>query len=133
MIVIDASVVIKWFKPDEKSSQADFILEEHVAGRESIFAPTLLLYEFMNALFYSKNLNFSEISEAINALNKAKLNYVNPDLKILQDTLSISEKTRNSIYDSSYIALAKNFNCGLITSDKKLFQGAKSFVEAALI
>ncbi len=26
MLVVDASIAVKWFKPDEKSSQVDFFL-----------------------------------------------------------------------------------------------------------
>ena len=125
MIVLDTSVITKWFKPDEKSPLADFYLDEHAAGRNPIFVPALLLYEITNALRYSSKLKASEANQAFEALMQTKITYVSPDKQLLSDAFSISEKVSISTYDASYVALAIRLKCPLITADKKLVDKAK--------
>lgn len=133
MVVVDASVAVKWFKPDEKSPQADFFMEEHLAGRESIFVPVLFLYEVTNALWVSKRLMRSEIESALSLLNRARLTYLAPDEEMLRGSLLVSEELRLSIYDASYVALARRFGCKLVTADQKLFKSAKGTVNIILL
>lgn len=133
MIALDASVAIKWFKPDEKSSSAIFYLEEHEAGRNPIFAPTLIRYEIINALRYSKKLTKIDLEKIISLLSRVNLSYVAPDDYLLTSSLEISLTADVSLYDASYVALAQRLDCPLITADKKLFNKAKDFTEVILI
>ena len=133
MIIADASVVTKWYKPDEQSSEANFLLQEHIAGKETIFAPTLLLYEVTNAMSVSGSVSHEALEEAIAALFDIKLQYVHPDEQFLKTAASLSKKTRITIYDASYVVLAQMFRCPLITADKKLHDRAKSVIDIRLI
>lgn len=133
MVVLDASVVIKWFKPDEKSPAADQHLADHLAHRASIFVPTLLRYEIANALWYSRRLSKAEIGEAISALDALRLTYVNPDRDLLARALAISERLIVSVYDASYVALAEQLRCDFITADKKLRSKTRSLGYIALL
>ncbi|TSC67370.1 MAG: PilT protein domain-containing protein [Parcubacteria group bacterium Gr01-1014_66] len=133
MIVLDASVVAKWFKPDEVSSQADFYLTEHTAGRESIAVPTLLLYELTSVLRHSAKLSKISIETALIILFDARLTFVSPDDQLLITAVEISEHTGISIYDASYVALAQRLNCVLVTADKKLAHTAKTTVAITLL
>ena len=50
-IFIDASVVIKWYLPDEKYGQAALeILDKYVSYEVELLAPSLLEYEVLNGL-----------------------------------------------------------------------------------
>ena len=133
MIVVDASVVVKWFKPDEKSPQADFFLEEHLAGRTMIAVPTLMLYEVANALWASRRLRREEIEQALCLIADAHLTYIAPDISLMRASLAISEKMTLSVYDASYVALAQQMRCSLATADKKLFRNAKDFIEMTFV
>lgn len=133
MLVVDASIAVKWFKPDEKSSRADFFLEEHLAGRETIFVPVLILYEMTNALWVSRRLSRSEIEGTLRLIADARLTYVAPDTEFLAETLMISERTKLSIYDASYLALAHRMRCPLVTADKKISREAKGMAEVILL
>ena len=45
-LVIDASVILKWYLPDEEfASKALNILHRHVSGEIALCAPTILPYE----------------------------------------------------------------------------------------
>ena len=133
MLVVDASIAVKWFKPAEKSSRADFFLQEHLAGRESIFVPVLVIYEVTNALWVSRRLSRAEIEDALRLLASSRLTYVPPDDPLLADSLAISEKTKLSIYDASYLALARRMECGLATADRKLARNAKGMAKIILL
>lgn len=133
MLVVDASIAVKWFKPDEKSSRADFFLEEHIAGRESIFVPVLVLYEVANALWVSRRLSRLEIEGALRLLADARLTYVPPDDILLAHSLAISEATKLSLYDASYLALAHRMGCSLVTADRKISREAKGLAEVILL
>ena len=133
MIVLDASIVTKWFKPDEKSPDADYFLHEHIAGRETIFVPVLLLYELTNALYVSKRLAKEEIDQAITALFDLRLTYVSPNKELLSDALGLSKSAHISIYDASYIALARALKCPFVTADKKLHKSTASFLDVILL
>ena len=133
MIVIDASVITKWFKPDEKSAEADIFLQEHSSGRELIFVPILSLYEVTSALRFSKLITRDEIEEAIEALFDVNLNYINPDEKFLVDTVRISLEANVSVYDASYVALARTLGCCLVTADQKLAEKIDAIVKVMRI
>ena len=51
MIVLDASVVLKWIFDDEDGGeQATRLKDAHVAGHEIVAVPDLLFYEIGNVL-----------------------------------------------------------------------------------
>ncbi|OGM91092.1 hypothetical protein A2755_00015 [Candidatus Wolfebacteria bacterium RIFCSPHIGHO2_01_FULL_48_22] len=126
MIILDASVIIKWFKPDEESAEANRLLAEHLAGRDTIFVPILLLYEFTNALVFSRRLTSGEITRAVTILLEMRLTYVTPDKELLEEAIGISIRSGLSLYDASYLALAAKFGCRLVTADRKLYQREKA-------
>ena len=133
MIVADASVITKWFKPDEKSPEADRFLDEHVAGRATIFVPILLLYELTNALYVSEKLTKEEIEKAISAFFDLRLTHLNPDKEFLSNVLQISDLAHISTYDASYVALAQMLKCPLVTADRKLYKNTHTFIEIVLL
>jgi predicted nucleic acid-binding protein len=49
-MIVDASVVLSAFFPDEDQAQAQALIREHVIGRVALAAPSLLLYEVSNAV-----------------------------------------------------------------------------------
>lgn len=133
MQVLDASVVIKWFKPDEKSEAADLLLEAHLAGYETAFAPTLLLYEFLNALHYSKKMKVEEMTDAIERLLSVQLTFANPDAALSARALAIAVSANVSIYDASHVALAQHLRCSLVTADAKLSRAARHLVDIEML
>jgi predicted nucleic acid-binding protein len=54
-LVIDASVILKWYLPDEEFTQKALnILHRHVSGETALYAPTILPYEILNALLVAE-------------------------------------------------------------------------------
>ncbi|MEX1247762.1 MAG: type II toxin-antitoxin system VapC family toxin, partial [Anaerolineales bacterium] len=53
-MIIDASVLLAAFFPDEAQPQAQALLREHAAGRQRLKAPTLITYEVANAVWQAE-------------------------------------------------------------------------------
>ena len=49
-MIVDASVILGAFVPDEQQTEAQALIRDHVIGRLQLVAPNLLLYEATNAV-----------------------------------------------------------------------------------
>jgi predicted nucleic acid-binding protein len=61
MIVLDASVIAKWFLEEPKSSEALHYRDLHAQKKEIIIAPSILIYEMANFFRYKKDFTEREI------------------------------------------------------------------------
>ena len=119
-IVIDASVVAKWFLQEKNSQLALTIHDLHINGKLELHAPIILIYEVLNALLHSRQFSKDELSNSAKAL----LNYnIQPhplNGKLADMTTEIAFNTQTTIYDSAYVALAQEIGCKFVTADIKL-------------
>ena len=117
-LVIDASVAIKWFLPEQYSINAIRLLD---AGCELV-APDLIFPECGNVL-WKKWLRQELEPEVIPAL-LADLRRMNvtivPTYSLTDEASRIAVNYRRSFYDSIYLALAVVSNGRMITADEKL-------------
>ncbi|MEM2941687.1 MAG: type II toxin-antitoxin system VapC family toxin, partial [Thermoproteota archaeon] len=67
-LVLDASVIVKWFSIEEDSDIAVEIRDKHVEGVLSIVSPDLALYEVVNALRYNPAFNTEDLKRAVSNL-----------------------------------------------------------------
>ena len=120
IIVLDASVVVKWFSDEEFSEIALKIRDEFVNGNLIIACPDLLLYEISNALRYAKTLNEEDIKKAVESIYAMEIYIITPTVEIMQKAIEIALKNDITVYDAVYVSLAELLGCRLITADKKL-------------
>ncbi|MFH1241112.1 MAG: type II toxin-antitoxin system VapC family toxin [Pseudomonadota bacterium] len=127
-LVIDASAVLKWYLPDELfEDEALMILHRYVEGEIDLFAPSLLPYEILNALLVAERLGRVEnrvTRESFQAFLDLQINLVDP-LVGHQGVLSLAGSFQTSVYDASYLYLAKNRGIELLTGDKRLFNSVR--------
>jgi predicted nucleic acid-binding protein len=121
-IVIDASVVTKWFSKEKDTDKAVQFMEKHVDGRIELVVPTLLLYEVANALNYKPDFAEKDVKDSLNALVDLSLCVKSPTKEVLEKTVSIARRHELSIYDASYVALAESLNIKVVTADEKLWK-----------
>ncbi|MBU4376758.1 MAG: type II toxin-antitoxin system VapC family toxin [Candidatus Omnitrophica bacterium] len=55
-MVVDASVILKWFMEEGSSDKAIALKNTHLAGASAITLPDIALYEIGNALRYKAEL-----------------------------------------------------------------------------
>ncbi|MHA1505760.1 MAG: type II toxin-antitoxin system VapC family toxin [Candidatus Asgardarchaeia archaeon] len=124
-VVVDASVVVKWFIDEEGSDKALKIRDRYVNGEIMIIAPELLPYEVLNALRYSGVFSIDEIKEASVALSNYGIE-MHPLLgNLAEKTVEISMETNITVYDSAYVALAHLMDTVLYTADESLIRRVK--------
>jgi predicted nucleic acid-binding protein len=127
-IVIDASVVLKWYLKDEEWGQeAVWFLEQHVAGNMVLFAPTILTYEVLNALLVAERTG--RIAEqttetAFEGFVELEIEFSDPFVDY-SDILSLARSFHRTVYDASYISLANKKNIDFVTGDKRLYNAVK--------
>jgi len=127
-IVIDASVVLKWYLADEEySEKALGLLDQYVSDELDILAPSLLEYEVINGLIIAKKrgrIQEDKILLAADGFISLELSL--KDLSLYYPKVIHYCKVCNrSAYDASYLALADEEKIPLITADKGLFNAVK--------
>ncbi len=127
-IVIDTSVVLKWYLADEEYSQkALSILDKYVSNELDILAPSLLEYEVINGLIIAKKrgrIQEKKILTAIEGFISLEIKLINLSL-YYPKVLHYSKIYNRSAYDASYLALAYDEDISLITADKGLYTVVK--------
>lgn len=122
MVILDASVILKWLVDEEGSKEALLFRDRHVRGEERIIVPSLLLYEIANVLRYREGLPDEEILNLFEIIKDLELSAVHPSFSEFEEAMLYARSKSISVYDASYIILAKNLGCSLITADRRLVQ-----------
>ncbi len=123
VIVVDTSVVLKWYAAEEHAEAAETL---HSPGRE-LHAPDLLLIEVDNVLctwLRSRGVDEAKAQTIRAALRSAgvRLHISTP---LLDPAFDLAAGTGVSIYDSLYVALAEQLDAEMVTSDERLLRDLK--------
>jgi predicted nucleic acid-binding protein len=120
-MILDASVLLSAFFPDETQEQAQSVLREHEAGRVLLKAPALLTYEVTNAVWQAErrgrisSVQTNEILQAAAGL----------DIELFPlewgESLHLARRFGRSAYDGAYLTLAERLGETLITGDLRLY------------
>jgi predicted nucleic acid-binding protein len=120
LFVVDASVAIKWFLPENHSEAALRLLTQP----HTLHAPDLIFSEFGNVLW--KRVRRNEISkEEANAVLEGLLTLnlqVLPSQALIPLALEIACRENRTVYDSLYLAAAIALQSSLITADARFFR-----------
>lgn len=127
-IVIDASVVLKWYLADEEHGQRALgILDKHLTSEIEIIAPSLLEYEVVNGLMIAKKrgrMQAEKIQMAIDGFVSLDLKLKNLSL-FYSKIIELCELHHLSAYDAAYLALASEEHIPFITADEELYKTVK--------
>ncbi len=120
-LVLDASVVVKWYVPERGTPEA-------IAIRDTIpflAAPDLLTTELGNAVW--KKLQRGEISRTdadaiIQAFVVSRQVALYSARPLLEPAFAAAADIQHPIYDALYLALAEILGCPLVTDDQRLIR-----------
>lgn len=118
--LLDTSVVVKWFLPEEDSERALGLREAHVRDQVQLYAPEVLLMELANALRYSPFTSAEEIPQTLGLLSEMNITTIEFELEILFSAVTLSLEHDLAIYDAYFLALAQILEIPLITADRKM-------------
>jgi len=123
MIVVDASIVLKWLMPHEPMAKGALAIRQgHVEGRQPCACPELLLYEVANVLITKSRLPLEEAAAGLALVLRDELIRYPFEEGDPAFALRLARDYSLSAYDAVYVALAKQLGCELVTADRRLSQ-----------
>jgi predicted nucleic acid-binding protein len=116
VIVIDASVAVKWVLREADSDAADALLDD-----PDLMAPVIWLAEAANALWRRARIGEITADEArmrLSELRNAPVASVATEPH-LDQALRLAIETRHPVYDSLYLAVAIRYGTHVVTADRR--------------
>lgn len=117
-IVVDASVVAKWYIPEQSHEAARALRNDYLEGAHDLSAPALLPFEVVNALRYSGHYDGERLVEASRTLPKYGIELVPHHEAGTVATLANEQDI--TMYDASYVSLAQKYDGTVYTADARL-------------
>ena len=121
-LVVDSSVVVKWFVVEPYSAEARKILDEYQNGSISFLAPDLINAEFGNIIWKKhifQGLAAMDAQNIVDDFRALQFTLVST-AALLDDAYKLAVKHRRTVYDSLYLALSLREGCQFVTADEKL-------------
>lgn len=125
-LILDTSVIIKWFLPELLSEKALYYRRQHLDGEITIISPHLLAFEVTNVLCTKSGVKEEAVLSAIEAFYFTKVYEYPFTEKLAAKTAQYSKEYKISVYDAVYITLAQSRNCQFVTADEKLYEKVKT-------
>jgi predicted nucleic acid-binding protein len=125
LVVVDASVAVKWFLPENGEalvSEALDLLDKYDREEARFMVPDLFYAETASAIWKAVRVGrvpraFGD--QALELLTQREFPTV-PSLKLLNRAFQIATDHGRTVYDCLYVALAVQTNSQLITADERL-------------
>lgn len=117
-VVVDASVVVKWYVPEQNHEPARALRDDYLDGTHDLLAPALLPFEVVNALRYSEHYDGERLIEASETLPGYGIELV--PYRDLGPVAALATDLDVTVYDASYLALADGTDRQVYTADRPL-------------
>lgn len=121
-LVIDSSVVVKWFIEEKGSDIALRFRDEFAKGNLRLSVPSLVFYEVINALKVSRIFDEKDLVTAARSMSSYDFEVWLPRGKVLEESARLSSRKGVTVYDACYVALAVRRKTKLLTEDDELLQ-----------
>jgi predicted nucleic acid-binding protein len=136
MIVVDASVAVKWFLPEPGEEAAQKIL----SGQEQLLAPALIHLEVTGAIlrrFRQGDLSEQRAREGTQSWESMLMRrvlHLIPDAEIFDDAVEMAFLARHTLSDCLYLAVGKRLDAPIITADGPMRdRGLRAYGKIALL
>ncbi len=135
-LVVDSSVVTKWFFDEIDASKARGLLMDWLGDRLVLMAPGLLAAEVAQALW--KRALRGDLALDLALTLYGDFQTMCPDLTrtpaLAREALEYALQYRHPVYDCLYVALAVKERCEFVTADEELFKSFRpSFPQVRLL
>lgn len=122
-VVVDASVAVKWFVPEELSTEARVLL----AADHQLLAPDLLWAEFGNVLWKKhrrRELDQRTTHRLLRDFSRVPIEFHATE-RWTETALELAIRHGITVYDGLYLALAAGSGCRLMTADRRLSEACR--------
>jgi predicted nucleic acid-binding protein len=120
-VIVDASVILSAFFPDEEQEQAQALIRDHVIGHLQLAAPDLLLYEVTNAVLQARRRERINDEQAEGILSTFEGLGIALKPVGWKQMLPLALEFGRSAYDAAYLALAEADDQPLMTGDLRMY------------
>lgn len=120
LLILDASVAVKWFTMEPLRDKALIIRDKYVNGELDLEAPSLLYCEVANALRYNPRFGIEEVRSAVRALEDLAITIYDFKGELASRAVELAYRFGITVYDAAYVALAAIRNATLYTADKEV-------------
>lgn len=119
--VVDTSVIVKWLAPENENNitQAEDLLATILKAEIKAIIPDLAIYELTNALIKGKGFSTNQAIASLDKFFQLPLIIVPYSEELIKSSVQIATQNDITIYDASFITLAKENNALLITANPK--------------
>ena len=132
-VVIDASVTIKWFVPDDGAEDdADKAIQIFKAIQKSSLSPVQPVHWQAEVIAVLSRIQAKECKQSIQLLDILEFP-VWDGLETYQLASEIAIKLNHHLFDTLYHAVALKQHASLITADKKYYHKAKELGNILLL
>ncbi len=121
-VVLDASVVLKWFASEQRGSvEARELRNEYEGGRLSVVVPHLAFVELLNVAGRRWSWDEEALVELADALDDLLFDVGEPGLPLVASWVARGL----TAYDAVYLALAEERGIDLVTDDEMIVEVAR--------
>jgi predicted nucleic acid-binding protein len=122
IVIVDASVLVKWYVEENDTETALQMRTDYENGIVDIWSTHLMPFEVLNAVRYSQDLGQDEIEKIGDSLARTQI-ALHPLLNggFRETCIRMAFKYGITVYDASYVALARSMDKTLYTADEKLY------------
>ena len=122
-VVVDSSVIAKWFVPEPDSVLAQRVMTDTLAAGGRLIVLDLIFVEVTNVIwkkYRQKRITLAEARESLVDLMNCPLN-AEPAARLLDPALELAMKYDRAVYDALFVALAQDLGVKGVTADQPLY------------
>lgn len=129
-IVVDASVVVKWFLAEADSDAARLLRDDYASDEVDLDAPAVLPFEVLNAVRFGAGLRAGELSRVVDMLGRFGIPLHHLEGPFAEVVADLTDTSRLTVYDASYLGLARFLGVPVYTADEAMVRAAPEGVRA---
>lgn len=115
VLVLDASVGVKWTKRESGSKEARALLDELGAGRIDIVVPAVFPHEVLDV---ARRIHGPDVARSLwRRIHAAGIVVAGADPALIDETVGVAASLGCTVYDAAAPALAARLGCPLVSAD----------------
>jgi predicted nucleic acid-binding protein len=124
-VVVDASVAVKWFVPENYSAESLRFLDAGFRRHIPVLLHSEVAQTIWKKVYQRKEIEAADGRFILRGLMVTRLES-HAVLPLLEPAFDIAIATGRTVYDSIYLALAVSLGCKFVTADQKLYNALRA-------
>jgi len=127
VVVVDTSVLVKWFIEENDSAPALRIRDAQREGRIRGACPDFALVELGNVLRYKfPPQDVDRVTAAVRSITSLGIKVIASSPEIVSEGIRAAYANNLAVYDALFVALAQDLGYPLVTADDELWSRTRN-------